>query len=48
MVKIDVCSFCIECGIIVLQDVLQDIWDKKYWFKSKDGMLVDVSVDGIW
>ncbi|MGC3654938.1 ribonucleoside-diphosphate reductase, adenosylcobalamin-dependent, partial [Pseudomonas aeruginosa] len=37
-----------ERGTIALQDASQDIWDKKYRLKCKDGTPVDASVDGTW
>lgn len=48
MAKTDARSPRTERGTIALQDASQDIWDKKYRLKSKDGTPVDASVDGTW
>ncbi len=33
---------------IPVQEASQDIWDKKYRLKAKDGTVIDASVDGTW
>ncbi|HYW75412.1 MAG TPA: ribonucleotide reductase N-terminal alpha domain-containing protein, partial [Gammaproteobacteria bacterium] len=33
---------------IPIQSASEDIWDKKYRLKAKDGTVIDVTVDDTW